>query len=206
MAEKIPETDTSTSQFVDHSEYQLMISLGLDGMLNAHDQGRLDGHLEQCGDCREQWQLWQIVDKKLRAAHVPELALDFSHRVAEQLSRRERMRNVQIALLLTVLTVFVWALGLIGFFGLVSTLIYTNLDRFAATGQLLADGWEVAGVVGESLWGIIIELTATPAALGVASAYFLIAGLALVVWCLVIQRSAQPVRSRLFGDWRQSTL
>lgn len=206
MAARIPETHASTSHSVDHSDYLLMISLGLDGMLNAHEQRRLDGHLEQCSTCRGQWLLWQVIDQKLLAAPSPELALDFSLKVVEQLSRRERMRNVQIALLLTVLTVFVWALGLIGVFGLVGALIYTNLDRFAATGQFLADGWEVAGVIGQSLWGVVIELTATPTALGVASAYLLIAGLALVVWCLVIQRSTQPARSRVFGDWRQSPL
>lgn len=197
MAARIPEVHASTSQTARHSDYLVLISLALDGMLEASEQARLDRHLEQCSRCRVQWLLWQVIDQKLRAAPAPAPPPDFSHQVMERLSRQERLRNMQVGLLLTALTVFVWALGLVGAAGLVCALVYTNLGRFAAASQFLTDAWAVAGVVGQSLWEVTIELTTTPTALGVASAYLVIAAVALAVWCLVIQRSAQPVRSRI---------
>ena len=200
MAAQIPETHASTSHTTDHSDYMVLSSLALDGMLEASEQARLDRHLEQCSRCRMQWLLWQVIDQKLHAAPTPEPGPNFSHQVAERLARQERLRNMQLGLLLTVLTVFVWALGLVGAFALIGALIYTNLAQFTAAGQFLGDAWAVAGVVGQSLWGVVVELTATPTALGVASAYLVITAVALAAWCLLIQRSAQPVRSRIYGD------
>ena len=204
MAAGKPEIHASTSHTEEHSDYLMLISLALDGMLDAGEQVRLEQHLEKCSGCRLHWLLWQVIDQKLYAAPTPEPSPDFSLKVSERLSRQERLRNMQIGMFLTVLTVFAWALGLVGACSLVGTLIYTNFGRFATAGQFLTEAWAVAAVVGQSLWGIVVELTATPTALGVASAYLVITAVALAAWCLLIQRSAQPVRSRMFGDLGQS--
>ena len=196
MAARIPEVHASTSQTARHSDYLVLISLALDGMLEASEQARLDRHLEQCSRCRVQWLLWQVIDQKLRAAPAPPPP-DFSHQVMERLSRQERLRNMQVGLLLTALTVFVWALGLVGAAGWSARWSTPTSAALRAASQFLTDAWAVAGVVGQSLWEVTIELTTTPTALGVASAYLVIAAVALAVWCLVIQRSAQPVRSRI---------
>jgi len=187
-----------------HGEYLMLVSLALDGMLNAGEQRQLESHLQHCNGCREQWQLWQLLDQKLRAEPVPQLAPGFSQRVVDGLTRQERLRNVQVGIFLTVLTVFAWALALAGAGVLAAALVYTNLESFAAAGHFLAEAWAVSGVVSHSLWGVATELTSAPTALGVASVYLVITVVALGVWCLIIQRSAQPVRSRLYADLHQS--
>lgn len=204
MAAKDPEQQLSEIEAVDHSDYLALSSLALDGMLDHQEKGRLDRHLEECNQCRVQWLLWQVIDLKFRVEPAPEPAPDFVHRVANRLARQERMRNVRVGLLLTTLTVFGWSLGLVGASGLVFALMYSNLDRFAATRSFLVDAWAVAGVVGQSLWDVLFDLTATPTALGVASAYLIVAAVALAGWFLVIQRSTQPVKSRLYREWGQS--
>lgn len=181
----------------DHSEYLMLISLELDGMLEADEKRRLDGHLERCSACRAQWLLWQAIDNRLREAPIPVPAPGFSRSVAQQLARQKRRRNLQIGVMLTVFTLLVWSLGLIGVCVLTGAIVCSNLDRFAETGLFLSEALAVAGVVGHSLWEVIVELATTPAALGVASAYMVAAVAALAVWCIVIQRTTLPFRSRI---------
>ena len=159
--------------------------------------GGLNGHLESCSSCRAQMMLWQAIDTRLREAPVPVPAPGFSHSVAQRLARQERRRNLQIGVMLTVFTLLVWSLGLTGVCVLTGAVFYTNMDRFAETGLFLGEALAVAGVVGQSLWEVVVELTATPTALGVASAYMFVAVAALAVWCIVIQRTTLPFRSRV---------
>ncbi len=204
MVGRVPSIQAAGSQATDHSDYLMLISLKLDEMLDAEEKQRLDRHLERCNTCRLQWSLWQVIDQKLRAAPVPEPSPAFSHLVAKRLARQERRRNIQVGLLLTVLSVFVWSLGLAGIGLLAGFLVYNNLGGFTEIGQFLTDAWAVAGVVGHSLWEVLIELTATPTTLGAATAYLFISLVALAVWFLLIQRSIQPVKSRMYGNWTQS--
>ena len=197
MADKLTKVTSSLYESPDHSDYLMLISLKLDGMLDPQEKVRLDRHLEQCNQCRAQSLLWQAIDQRLYAAPVPELSPNFSHQVAARIARQERQRNLQVGLVLTVLTVLVWALGLVGACSLVGALIYTNMGSFAATGQFLAEAWAVAGVVGQSLWEVILETASTSTTLGIASVYLVIVVGALAVWCIFIQRTTQPVRSRM---------
>jgi len=196
MAERLNRASMSLSKATDHSEYMMLISLALDGMLSPEEKEQLDGHLEQCKGCRAQWVLWQAIDDRLRAAPVPVPAPGFSRSVAQRLAQQERLRNLRIGVMLTVFTLLVWSLGLVGVCTMTGALVYTNLDRLADTGLFLNEVWAVAGVVGSSLWEIVVEVTATPAALGVASAYVVLAVAAITVWCVIIQRTTQPLRSR----------
>ena len=196
MAKRLNVESVSPSKAVDHSEYLMLISLALDGMLEGDEKRRLDGHLERCSGCRAQWLLWQAIDDRLRTAPVPVPASDFSRSVAQRLAQQERVRNLRIGVMLTVFTLVVWSLGLVGVCALAGTLVYTNLDRLAETGLFLNELWAVAGVVGYSLWEVVVEITGTPTALGVASAYLVIAVAAIALWCVVIKRTTQPLRTR----------
>ncbi len=200
MSNMLTRAGESSSRAGDHSEYLMLISLELDGMLDADEKWRLDGHLERCSACRAQWQLWRALDNRLRETPMPVPAPGFADSVAQRLALQERRRNLQIGVILTVFTVVVWSLGLVGVCALAGTLIYTNLERLTETGLFLSEAWAVAGVVGQSLWDVIVELTATSTALGVASTYLVVVIAALAVWCVIIQRTTQPLRSRAWED------
>jgi len=176
----------------------MLISLALDGMLDSDEKRRLDGHLEQCSGCRGQWLLWQAIDDKLCADPIPVPAHGFSRSVAQRLARQERLRNLRIGVMLTVFTLIVWSLGLVGVCVMAGGIVYTNLGRLEETGLFLNEVWAVAGVVGQSLWDVIVEMTATSTALGVASTYLVVVVAALAVWCVIIQRTTQPLRTRVW--------
>ncbi len=200
MAERLYRASMSPGKAADHSEYLMLISLALDGMLDSDEEKRLDGHLEQCSECRGQWLLWQTIDDSLRAAPVPAPAPGFSRSVVQQLARQERLRNLRVGVMLTVFTLLVWSLGLVGVCVMAGGIVYTNLERLEETGLFLSEAWAVAGVVGQSLWDVIVELTATSTALGVASTYLVVVVAALAVWCIIIQRTTQPLRTRALEE------
>lgn len=200
MAERLYRASMSPGKAADHSEYLMLISLALDGMLDSDEEKRLDGHLEQCSECRGQWLLWQTIDDSLRAAPVPAPAPGFSRSVVQQLARQERLRNLRVGVMLTVFTLLVWSLGLVGVCVMAGGIVYTNLERLEETGLFLSEAWAVAGVVGQSLWDVIVELTATSTALGVASTYLVLVVAALAVWCIIIQRTTQPLRTRALEE------
>ena len=200
MAERLYRASMSPGKAADHSEYLMLISLALDGMLESDEKERLDGHLEQCSECRGQWLLWQTIDDSLRAAPVPAPAPGFSRSVVQQLARQERLRNLRVGVMLTVFTLLVWSLGLVGVCVMAGGIVYTNLERLEETGLFLSEAWAVAGVVGQSLWDVIVELTATSTALGVASTYLVVVVAALAVWCIIIQRTTQPLRTRALEE------
>ena len=200
MAERLNIASKSPGMAADHSEYLMLISLALDGMLDSDEKKRLDGHLEHCGECRGQWLLWQAIDDRLRAAPVPVPAPGFSRKVAQQLARQERLRNLRIGAMLTVFALVVWSLGLVGVCVMAGGIVYTNLERLADTGLYLNEVWAVAGVVGQSLWEVIVEIAATSTALGVASTYLVVVVAALAVWCVIIQRTTQPLCTRAWEE------
>ena len=190
----------------DHSEYLMLISFELDGMLDLEEKGRLDRHLKLCSHCSGQKKLWQAIDRRLAATPTPEPAPGFSQAVIERIERRERLRNLRVGLLLAVLTVFVWSLALAGIGLLASALVYANMDNFSVAVQFLGEARAVAEVVWQSLWGIAAEATGGTTTVGIASAYMVIVVAALSGWCVFIQRTTQPVRPRVYDDWSQSSL
>ena len=206
MSQRTVEMPTLTVGNGDHSEYLMLISFELDGMLDEEEKGRLDRHLKLCSHCSGQRQLWQVIDRRLAATPTPEPAPGFSQAVIERIERRERLRNLRVGLLLAVLTVFVWSLALAGIGLLASALVYANLDHFSAAAQFLGEARAMAEVVWQSLWGIVVESTATTTTVGIASAYTVVVVAALAGWCIFIQRTTQPVRSRVYDDWSQSSL
>lgn len=206
MSQRLMEMPTLPVGNEDHSKYLMLISFELDGMLDGEEKGRLDRHLMLCSHCRGQRKLWQAIDRRLAATPTPEPAPGFSRSVIEQIDRRERLRNLRVGLLLAVLTVFVWSLALVGVGLLASALVYANLDHFSAAFQFLGEARAVAGVVWQSLWGIVVESTAKTTTVGIASAYMVVVVAALAGWCIFIQRTTQPVRSRGYDDWSQSSL
>jgi predicted anti-sigma-YlaC factor YlaD len=85
---------------IQHAEYTMLMSLVLDGEACADEEVRLREHLRACDDCRQTWQRWRELDRRLLAAPVIPAPVDFSALVLAQLDARvaqERQRRWLIA-------------------------------------------------------------------------------------------------------------
>jgi anti-sigma factor RsiW len=85
---------------IQHAEYTMLMSLVLDGEACADEEVRLREHLRTCEDCRQTWQRWRELDRRLMAAPVIAVPVDFSALVLARIDSRvaeERRRQWFIA-------------------------------------------------------------------------------------------------------------
>jgi anti-sigma factor RsiW len=81
---------------MEHAEYTLLMSLVLDGEACADDEVLLREHLRSCDECRDTWQRWRELDRRLMAAPVIAAPVDFSALILAQIDTRvaeERRRR-----------------------------------------------------------------------------------------------------------------
>jgi anti-sigma factor RsiW len=83
-----------------HAEYTMLMSLVLDGEACADEEVRLREHLRSCEECRQTWQRWRELDRRLMAAPVVPAPVDFAALVLARLDTRviqEQRRRWMIA-------------------------------------------------------------------------------------------------------------
>lgn len=73
---------------IQHAEYTMLMSLVLDGEARADEEVRLREHLRSCEDCRQTWQRWRELDRRLMAAPVIPAPVDFAALVLAQVDTR----------------------------------------------------------------------------------------------------------------------
>jgi predicted anti-sigma-YlaC factor YlaD len=180
-------------KLMEHEEYTMLMMDAMDGLITGSDRERLDGHLHECADCRQQWQAMMAIDLLFRQSPVLKPAADFAQRTIARLpSRRARL----------------WTVSMIYFVLLISGIIpilfgiwaYNNLlpllrEPALINGILTAldKGFQVSTAVLNALFDGLGELVLQqPAILG---GLLVTAGTA-VLWSGVYrQLTAQPVRA-----------
>lgn len=70
-----------------------LMSLALDGLLDASDQDRLDRHLAHCATCQSEWTAMQQVSDLFKQTPPVGPRLGFATRVERQLADRSRNRR-----------------------------------------------------------------------------------------------------------------
>lgn len=135
-----------------HEEYEILMSLVLDGESAAGDAVRLQKHLDECPRCERVWQRWQALHRRFLDAPAIALELDLvpgvEARIAAHHQRRYRSRWVGTGLLL------VWAAIFAGFwFGLASLMLWglrnpQEIGPFASSAAQLLSGmsWYLRGI------------------------------------------------------------
>lgn len=92
-----------------HEDYTLWMSLALDAMLAPDEERWLQEHLQRCSDCRATWELWQRLDRRLRAMPMAMPAPGFAMRVDNRLRVRALRRcGAAGGFLLIVGALFLW--------------------------------------------------------------------------------------------------
>ncbi|GEM_PF-457919 len=176
-----------------HPEVGLLMSLALDDMLEPSERAHLDAHLAQCPLCRAYWQLWQSLDRELRAAPMAEPPPHLVARTATRLLRREGRRRLRLLLGLGSLALLVWLVGLLGMAGLTGLLVALRWEQIADTLRWLATVWAGMSVVMGAAWRILAEWFGHPQGVVFVLGYSLLALLVLWGWGRMLRRSTRPV-------------
>lgn len=86
-----------TNQPTAHHDYSELMSLALDGMLNAGEQQHLDQHLADCPACQRTWSTWQRVSHVLTVEPFAGPAQGFALRFDNVMQRQERRHERVLA-------------------------------------------------------------------------------------------------------------
>ena len=77
----------------DHDDYTVLMSLALDGALDAAEEAHLHQHLQSCPSCTAQWNLWQRVGEAMQVEPYAGPPMAFTRTVGDALVHRERRRE-----------------------------------------------------------------------------------------------------------------
>jgi len=77
----------------DTEEMSALMSLALDGLLDARDQDRLHRHLAHCPACQAEWVAMQQVSELFKLAPLAGPRLGFATRVERRLAEKHRQRR-----------------------------------------------------------------------------------------------------------------
>jgi hypothetical protein len=177
---------------MEHEEYGLLMMEALDGLISGEEQSRLDRHLHNCVDCRQQWQAMMAIDLLFRQSPILRPAADFAQRTIARLPSRSA-RIWTVAMIYITLMISGIVPILLGIWG-VNSLLPVLREPALINGFLsaLAKGMQIATAVLNALFAGLGELVVQqPAILG----WLLVTAGTAVVWSGVYrQLTAQPVQ------------
>lgn len=172
-----------------HDDYGMLMSLALDGQLEDEETAKLQVHLKHCPPCAQQWQLWQTIDTRFRAAPLVAPPVDFVARVEKRVHQQERRRHFRVGVLLSLLTFVLWAAGLIGTAIVLGFLVYNQVEWLTNLLHWATLAWSAVSIFGQSLWQVAANLVDNPATIGIMIGYLVLAMLILGSWTRFLQRS-----------------
>lgn len=89
-------TQLSMEQPIDH-DYSALMSLALDGMLDANEAGQLEQHLHACPACQASWTRWQRIAHVLTVEPFAGPPQGFALRLDQTLQRHEQRHERVLA-------------------------------------------------------------------------------------------------------------
>ncbi len=184
-----PNANPPDTRLLVHDQMGLLMSLALDHMLDPAEQEQFEQHLAQCPPCAHQWQIWQAVDSRFQDPPLMEPPAGFAVRLEARLSRRERRRNLWLALGLGFLTIGVWAASIMGIGVLLSVLAYQFVPWVPHLFLFVADVWATLAAFGNTTWQLIMGLFKAPSTLLAVAGYLLLCLLILGAWTHFLRRS-----------------
>jgi anti-sigma factor RsiW len=95
----------------EHASIQALLTLAAAGALDAGEQHRVEQHLRDCVECREEFQGWSRLTGALEALPTPQAPLGLVERTRRQLENRAAVRaeRRQSRTLLVWVNVLAWA-------------------------------------------------------------------------------------------------
>ena len=176
---------------LNHLSTELM-SLALDGLLDATEQQEFDTHLNECEVCRAQWLKWRRISDVFRVEPFTAPASGFMLRVDQAVQRDEKRRErLWGGLVLVGGTLSIWTVLLMGL-ALTLTVgatVFTGAQ--AEPLKVLGIGGEAAAVLVQSLTtirdGLLAMLPGPAVSVGMAVVLTVLA----LIWLRLVRSSGR---------------
>jgi hypothetical protein len=177
-------------------EFSLLMSLGLDDLLDGAERQRFDAYLARYSVFAEQWRAWQQLHQKLCATPHVEPPIGFAAKVELRLVHQDRQKRLWQGTLFGLFLMSIWVgLALVAT-GLGAFLLFNQSNLLGGLIQNLAYLSSLAASWGASLRGGAATLVGTPQTIALCLGYVGLAVILLSGWFRFLRQTtvdAEPI-------------
>jgi anti-sigma factor RsiW len=174
-------------------ELDWLMSLALDGELNADEAARLEALLRQEPGNAERWAAWQVLDSNLHQMPHALPPADFGEKFALRLEIQERRRRLRTGAIFGIAAVALWGSVLVGV-GLLGAFMWANqADWLAGIVHNLAYWWVAMRQFGQALLNTVEALWSAPQTRALVVCYIVLSVAILAGWFAFLRRTTREL-------------
>ncbi len=174
-----------------YAEFQLLMSLALDDLLDADEKSQFEEHLQRHPVLAKEWQDWQLLHCEISAMPHAMPAPNFVDRFEVKLAQQERRRKLWQGLWIGVVSMVLWFIAAAGVIT-VSTYLFVNQPSLMSdVVQNVIFFFASLATSVDSLALAISTFAETPQAIGLGVGYLVLAMSMLMGWVVYLRRSTQ---------------
>ena len=185
------ESQSPVEETHDDEQFDALMSLALDDMLNPEQAEQFDRALGENPGFVDAWEQWQTLDRTLHSAPRAEPPADFVVAFEGRMRKRERRRRLWLGVAIGLVAVALWGSLVVGLGGASAYVMFNQSGwlvgavRFLVYCSAFVQG-QIAGIL--SAFGTAV---ATPQMQGMALAYTVFALFTLWFWAKFLRRSVE---------------
>lgn len=174
-------------------EFFLLMSLALDGLLDAAEEATFDRYLMSDPALAAEWQAWQGMHRQMVAAPHAIPTANFVDRFEVNLAQQERRQLLWQGMWIALITLVLWIGAAAGILS-VGTYLFVNQSALLADWlQQVIYFWAALASWIDSLGTALNAFAGTPQAAGLGIGYLLLTVGLLTSWFSYLRRSTQLI-------------
>ncbi|MEZ4706598.1 MAG: hypothetical protein R3A44_05295 [Caldilineaceae bacterium] len=174
-------------------DFALVMSLALDGLLDAEEERQFHADLARYPLLAEQWQLWQEMDARILAEPAMAPPADFLEKVSARLAKEQRRRQLWFGMLVGWLSVCLWTIVAVGLLAGGAFVLANQGPWLAEQVRNIAHLLNTWRAWHETLAGTASSMASMPQTWLVALGYLTLTAAILAYWTQFLRRSTQTL-------------
>lgn len=191
MNERMIETTAPQPDVATMAEFDWLMSLALDNLLDDADRARFDGLLAAYPALADEWAAWQFIDAEMEMTPAVMPASGFVGRFETHLVRYEQERQRRVVLLTTALAVVAGAIVFAGTAGMGAFVFLTQGQWVGEQMRALTLAYASMNLWLDSVAATAAAMANTPQAQAVGFAYVVAMVAMLAGWIYLLRRSVR---------------
>lgn len=191
MNERMIETTVSQPDAATMAEFDWLMSLALDELLDDEDRARFEVLLAEYPSLADEWAAWQFIDAELDMTPAVTPASGFVGRFETHLAQYEQERQRRVVLLTTALAVVAGAIVFAGTAGMGAFVFLTQGQWVGEQMRALTLAYASMNLWLDSVAATVAAMANTPQAQAVGFGYAVAMLTMLAGWIYLLRRSAR---------------